>query len=298
MVSVMSSTLASTPYEIVSVSAPGGLGYVINQQVRQWLAEDNITSVVVSKPGAQGALATSYAARQGNDRTLLMLPSGPGLWGPLTGQPGIQYDVQRDFEPIIILGTSPSVLLVPANSPYQHVSDLIKDARQRDLLWGSGHLSSKIDALRFFNLTGTSGTEVPFNGSAPAMIALSNGDFQFSFSDYGSAKSLIDAGKIRILAVTGDQRWSVIPTVPTLKEQGVNFIDHTIWYALVAKKGISDEQVLRINQILNREIRSGKKNVLTDVTNPVLGSPQDARKFIENQYRVMQPIADKIKTNN
>lgn len=299
MIMAMTSASASQPYEIVIPAPPGASAFTIAQQIRQWLVEDNITSVVVPKPGAQGVLATGHVARQGTDTTLLLLPSGPGLYGPLTGAQGIQYDVLRDFEPIITLGTMPSILVVNADSPYRTANDVVRAARQRDLLWGSGNLTGKVDALRFFDLHGISGTEVPFNGAAPMLTGLaSGGQFEFAFTDLGSAKPLLDAGKIRILAVAGHQRSPSMPLVPTFKEQGINFTEAGGWYVLVAKKGISQDQVSRINQVLNAAIRRSKTNVITEMTDPVLGSPEDARRFIENQYRVMQPVASRLRTTN
>lgn len=222
---------------------PGGSTDQVARAVSPVLAEKLKQSFPVdNKPGATGTIGAGLVKRAAPDGSTFLVTS----LGPLVIVPHLmkdmQYDPLKDFDLVTVAVQSPNVLVVPANSPYKSVADIIafQKANPGKMTFASaGNGSSDhLTAELFWQQTGTSGIHVPYKGGAPAHVDLMGGQVDASFQNVNSVVQYIKAGKMRPLAITSARRSPVLPDVPTLAEAGVKNVEVTSWQAIVAPKGL------------------------------------------------------------
>ena len=200
------------------------------------------TFIVDNRAGATGTIGAASVKRAAPDGYTLMVSS----LGPLVIAPhlikGVQYDALKDFDALTIAVQAPNVLVVPANSPFKTVADVIaqqKKTPEKVTFASSGNGSSDhLTVELFWQQTGTTGIHIPYKGGAPAINDLLGGQVDASFQNVNAVLQHINAGKLRALAVTSAKRSSVLPQVPTMKEAGVNGAEVASWQAMVAPKGL------------------------------------------------------------
>lgn len=198
--------------------------------------------VVDNKPGAGGTIAAAQAARAPADGSTFFVTS----LGPLVIAPhlikGVPYDALKDFDTITVLVQAPNVLVVPAASPHKSVADVIafhKAQPGKMTFASSGNGSSDhLTAELFWQQTGTRGSHIPYKGGAPAVQDLLGAQVDASFQNVNAVVAHVNAGKLRALAVTGEKRSPVLPSVPTLSEAGVKNVDVYSWQAIVGPKNL------------------------------------------------------------
>ncbi|MFY1842952.1 Bug family tripartite tricarboxylate transporter substrate binding protein [Achromobacter xylosoxidans] len=236
---------------VVPTAAGGGndtLARVIGQKMGELLGQ---TVIVVNKPGAQGAIAADYVARQPADGYTLML----GYIGTHGVNPALQklnYDPVRDFTAIGMVADSPTLMVVSSSIGVQDVPGLLKygQAHPDGLSYASaGPGTAPAVAGELFNrATGAAMLEIPYKGSAPAMTDTLAGVTQVMFPSLFSAYPHLKSGKIRALGVAGARRAKVLPDMPTLAELGV---DVAQWYAVFAPANADPQVVAKLNTALN-----------------------------------------------
>ena len=240
---------------MVVPTADGGgndtLARVIGQKMGELLGQ---TVIVVNKPGAQGAIAADYVARQPADGYTLML----GYIGTHGINPALQklnYDPVRDFTAIGMVADSPTLMVVSSSIGVQDVPGLLKygQAHPDGLSYASaGPGTAPAVAGELFNrATGASMLEIPYKGSAPAMTDTLAGVTQVMFPSLFSAYPHLKSGKILALGVAGTRRAKVLPDMPTLAELGVQGVDVAQWYAVFAPANADPQVVARLNTALN-----------------------------------------------
>ena len=198
--------------------------------------------LVDNKPGATGTIGATFVKRAPADGYTFLVSS----LGPLAITPhlikGMQYDPLKDFDLITVAVQSPNVLIVPANSPYKSVADVIANLRANPgkmTFASAGHgTSDHLTAELFWQQTGTSAIHVPYKGGAPAHADIMGGQVDASFQNINAVVQYIKGGKMRALAITSAARSPVLPDVPTLAEAGVKNVEVTSWQAIVAPKGL------------------------------------------------------------
>src|SRR3546814_5530899 len=148
----------------------------------------------------------------------------------------LPYDPVRDFAPVARLGFGAMALAVQADSPYRTVAGLVAAARREPgkLNYGSGSASYQIATELFLSMAGIKATHVPYKGAAPALADLAGGQVDLVFADYGAVIPFVQAGKMRLLAVTGHERLRSAPAVPTLPESGFDGYYMVNWTAAFA----------------------------------------------------------------
>ena len=210
------------PIKTISPYAAGGGPDVQLRQVAPHLGDALDQSIIVeNKVGAGGILATQFVAQSAADGYTLILGSNIQLIQKII-KPEIPINPIADFVPISNMYSSPTVMMVPADSPYRKVEDVIAAAKASPgtMNYGSGGIgtSAHIAGATFVALNNLKVTHIPLKGSVEIASSLLRGDTQFAFPIAGTGVPLVKGGKLRALAVTSKNRLSQLPDVPTLNE--------------------------------------------------------------------------------
>jgi tripartite-type tricarboxylate transporter receptor subunit TctC len=240
--------------------APGGISDQGTRFVAKVFGEKlGQTIVVENKPGAAGIIAAEYVAQAKPDGyTILYGSSGPlGTYKSLYKK--LSYDPLTSFSLIHAFGSSPLILVVPANSPFKTLKDLVEFARKNPGKLNFGSVGSGSGAHLVAELlasnAGIKMTHVPYKGSAPAMTDLLGGRLDLIFDYSIVVKPQIDGGKLRPLASTGSTRLTSHPDVPTTAELGYPGVQFTAWATIVGPAGIPQPVVDRLAKAFNDALK-------------------------------------------
>ncbi|MCD0499599.1 tripartite tricarboxylate transporter substrate binding protein [Achromobacter sp. MY14] len=246
------------PITLVVPTAAGGgndvLARVVGQKVGELLGQ---TVIVVNKPGAQGAIASDYVARQPPDGYTLML-GYIGTHGINPAMQKLNYDPVKDFTPIGMVADSPTIMVVSKRIPVKDVAALVKYGHEHPdgLNFASaGPGTAPAIAGELFNqATGLAMLDVPYKGSAPALNDTLAGVTQVMFPSLFSVYPHLKSGTIQALAVAGSNRIAALPELPTLAELGVAGVDVPQWYAIFAPAKVEPAVVVKLNKALNQAL--------------------------------------------
>ena len=243
----------SKPVRMVVGFPPGGGTDILARLVAQRLSDLWGQQVIVeNRPGASATIAANAVARAAPDGyTLSMGQLTPNAIAPAL-YAALPYDALKDFTPIVLVGTSPNVLVIHPGLPIRSVSDLIAHAKAsaKPMTYASSGAGSlqHIAAELFRSMAGVQLVHVPYKGSGQAVIDVISGQVDMNFDSIPATIQHIRGGKLRALAVTGAARaGGGLEEVPTLAESGLAGYDLTTWWGLFAPAGISAEVRQRIH---------------------------------------------------
>lgn len=235
---------------VVVPFTPGGAGDLVARMISSQLSERLKRQFIVdNRPGGGGVIGTEAVVRSAADGYTLLFHSGAITIDP-SFKKNLPYDVRRDLVPITMAVTGPFAVLTSTATPAKSVQELLAVARARPgtLNFGSTGLGTSIQlaAELFKSMAKIDIVHVPFKGEAPALLALSSSEIQILFNTILSARPLIDAGKVRLLAVTSRNRSAVLPEVPTVAEGGVAGYESGVWLGFFAPAGTPREIVNKV----------------------------------------------------
>ncbi|MDX3906561.1 MAG: tripartite tricarboxylate transporter substrate binding protein [Pigmentiphaga sp.] len=289
------------PITIVVPTAPGGgndaFARVIAQKMGETLKQ---TVIVVNRAGAQGAIASEYVARAPGDGYTILF----GYIATHGINPALQklrYDPVKDFKPIGMLASSPTLLVVSSGAGVNSVQELIAKAKKEpdSLSYASAGLGTAphVTAELFKMVTGTSMLHVPYKGSAPAMTDTLAGTTQVMFPSLFSAYPHLASGKIKALALAGDRRSEVLKDVPTLEELGVKGVSVPQWYALFAPASTDQAIVDQLNKALNTALRDPEviAKFKEQGADPQSSSPQELGEFVKSEVARWKKVVEAAK---
>jgi len=210
------------PIKAISAYAAGGGPDIQLRQLAPYLGDLLKQPIIVeNKVGAGGVLATQYAAQSIPDGYTVLLGSNIQLIQKIM-KPDLSINPLIDFAPISNMYSSPTVMVVSADSPYKKVEDVILAAKSNPgiMNYSSGGIgtSAHIAGATFVSLNALKVSHIPLKGSVEISASLLRGDTQFAFPIAGTGVPLAKGGKFRALAVTSKNRLSQLPEVPTLNE--------------------------------------------------------------------------------
>ena len=254
---VVAQTYPSKPLRIIVMYGPGSTIDIIARLLAPKLTEALGQSVIVeNRAGAGGAIGMDIAAKAPPDGyTLTIGATGPTAINPLL-YPKTPFDPLKDFSYISLLATGPAVIAVHPSIPARTLKDLVALARARpgQLNYGtpgvgtSPHLAGEL----FKQVTGTSIVHVPYKGNAEAITDLLGGQISMVFTGVPPVVALMQAGKIKLLATTGDKRIPAIPDLPTIAEAGYPGASMGIWYGVATQAAAPKAVIARLNKELVR----------------------------------------------
>ena len=233
---------------------PGASNDIVARLLAQKLGENWGQQVVTDNRGGAGGLIGAEIVAKAPPDGYTLLMTNPGSNAINFALRTITPYKAADFASVTLLGWSPIMLLTSATFPASSMKELIAQAKAKpgQLSGGSsGTGGSSHLALELFKmLTGTNILHVPYKGAAPAITDMIGGQVTMIFTTPVTAQSLIRAGKIKSLAVAGNNRLEIFPDVPTTKEQGLEGYDVNIWFGVSAPAGTPRSLVLRLNRDL------------------------------------------------
>jgi tripartite-type tricarboxylate transporter receptor subunit TctC len=232
------------------------VGRAIGQKLSEQLGENVVPD---NRMGAGGNTGIAAVAKAPPDGYTLLVTSptiaiSPSLYSNLT------YDAAKDLVPVARLATIENVLVVHPSVPARTLKQFVALARARPgkLNYGSGgagttnHLANELlQSLEKINMV-----HVPYKGATPAMIALIGGEVDEVVIAIAPALPLIQAGKVRALAVLSERRAPTLPDVPTSKESGIDNFTISIWYGMFAPAGTPREVIARLNREIIKALES------------------------------------------
>ena len=239
------------PVRLVVPYTPGGGADIVARVLGQRLAVQTGGSFVIdNRPGAGGINAAELVAHATPDgHTLLASATEFGTNAALRTR--MPFDPFKDFAHISLLGYVQFLLAGNPAVPVRNIKELIALAKTRpgELTYGSTSLGGgpHLAGELIQSMGGIRWVHVPFKGAGPASVALISGEISFMFSSTGSLVGLVQAGKVRAIAVTGPRRFPELPEVPTVAESGIPGYSATGWYGLFAPAGTPPQLVHRIS---------------------------------------------------
>lgn len=252
-VSLPFAAMAEWPEKSITMvvpAAPGGTTDIAARLLGEKMSKTLGQNVIVdNKAGAGGIIGTSHVARATADGyTILMSNIGPAA---------INYSLYKnlpykhtDFTPITNVILVPNILVVHADSDVKSVDDLKKKAAAGPLtvatsgIGQSPHMSSEM----FKQRTGIDATLIPHSGAAPAVTAMLGQQMDYMIDNLPSSMPHIQSGKFRALAVTSGKRVEELPDVPTMAEAGVENMEVTAWFGLLAPAGTPQPVIDKLYQ--------------------------------------------------
>ena len=202
-----------------------------------------------NRAGAGGNIGTEQCAKSPPDGyticiVTVSLSIAPALF------PKLGYDPIKDFTDVTLIAKVPSVLTVHPAFPAKTVKDIISLARARpgQLSYAStGNGTSPQMLMELFkSMTGTDMVHIPYRGQAPAVVDQISGQVQLAFNTAIGVMPLVQAGKLRAVAISTRERFPALPELPTVDEAGVKGFDGASWHGLVMPAGVPQEIVDRI----------------------------------------------------
>jgi tripartite-type tricarboxylate transporter receptor subunit TctC len=250
------------PDRAVKIVVPfpaGGTADAVPRIIGDWLSRKWGQPVIIeNRPGAAGNIGAELVYRSPPDGYTLLCAPPPPLVINQNLYPKLGFDPTK-FEPIVVTAQVPNALIVnPSNIKASSLTELIEYLRSNpgkvtSATQGNGttsHLTSELFQL----MAKVSLRHIPYRGSAPALQGLLAGDVDLMFDNLGVSLPLVEAGKLKLLAVASVNRLPTLPDVPTIGEMLPGF-EAVAWYGIVAPPNTPEKLISKLNADVNEALR-------------------------------------------
>jgi tripartite-type tricarboxylate transporter receptor subunit TctC len=298
--SATAQTAANYPNKPIKMIIPLAAGSAVDNAARILTTKMGLNMgqgiVIENMAGSAGLIGASKVAKSApdgytiggyNDSVLTMIPHlYPKMdWNPLT-----------DFDPLSLVGTIEWGLVVKTDSPYKTVADFIAAARANPgkINYGSGGNGSPqhIAMALFASKAGLNVQHVPYKGATPAAVAVAAGEVDAAFQGLGTVTSLIQGGKMRLLAVSTNKRIAQYPNVPTVNESGLKDFYFNSWFAMVVPTGTPKDIVDKLNGEMKKALADVEtRDKLTSIGITLRGSsPAELGAATKDQFALYKKL--------
>jgi tripartite-type tricarboxylate transporter receptor subunit TctC len=248
------------PIHLIVNFVPGGTGDIIARLIGGRLSEVLGQSVIVeNRPGAGGTLGARDVVGAEPDGYTLAAAQTPEIAINPYFMKNVGYDPLKDLQPIALGGVVPLALAVPANAPYSTIGEFVTFLRTTDKtvtfasggVGTSGHLAGELLKLKLNSKL----THVPYKGAGQALTDLISGQVDFYFPGLIAAMPMMQAGKLKVLALATTRRSPAAPDIPTVAEAtGIANFDFTLWAGFFGPRALPIDLATRLNGEINRII--------------------------------------------
>jgi len=254
--SVAAQNYPAKTIRLVSPFPPGGSVDVVGRILAAKLTENLGQQVIVdNRSGASGIIGTELVAKAPPDGYTLLINTLPLVTNEFL-MPRMPYDPIKDFEPISMVTSSPSLVTVHPSVPARSVKELIALAKSKpgQLNYSAAGVGTNPHiAGELFNLlAGVNIVAVQFKGGGPADIAALSGEVAATFGNISQEVEYVKSGRLRALAVTSTTRNSALPELPTVIEAGLPGYEFLTWHGILAPKGTPAPIVKLLNEQLKK----------------------------------------------
>ena len=272
--------------------AAGGPNDILGRMIAQKLTDQLGQQIVVdNRGGAGGIIAAETVAKAVADGYTLLLggPATLSINPHLHKKPG--YDPLKDFAPISLIGTSPSLVTINAGLPVQNIKDLIALAKAKpgQLTFASAgpgtasHLAGEL----MKTMAGINMTHVPYKGGGPAYIDLLAGQVTLFIGGIAAALPFLTQGRLRGVAVTTLKRTDLLPGIQTVSESGLPGYEVVSWFSIVTTAGAPKSVIVRLNREIVRIVASEdvRKRYLDLGTDAVTSTPDELAAYTRRDFQ-------------
>ena len=301
MTGVHAADYPDKPITVVVPYSPGGGVDIVTRIVTKAMSDDLKQPIIVdNRPGGGTNIGMSYAARAKADGYTLYMASNT-LTTNKALYSNLDFDPATAFTPIGKIGDAPLVVVVTKDSPFKSLGDLVQYGKEHsgDLTFGtagtgsSGHMASELLLRR----GGFKALHVPYKGGAPAITDLLGGRLSFMAINPLEVISHIKSGALRPLAVLNDKPTVLLPDLTTAAKAGVQDVNATVWWGLVAPANTPDAAVHKLNHALNNALK--KDDIIQSLAKlgatPAGGTPAEFDAFLKKDAASM---AELVKSAN
>lgn len=287
--SAQAQTKLTHPIRLIVPYVPGGGTDILSRLLGPALGDEFGVSVVIdNRPGGGSTIGTQLVAKAPADGYTLGMMDAAFITNPNLMK-SLPYDTLKDFTPMVLVATSPLVLVVPTNSPAKTVAEFVAYAKSRNgqVSFGSAGVGTGVHlaAEQFRAAAGLQMTHIPYKGTGQAVTELVGGQTDMMFTTQSSAKPMSSAGRMRALAITAPKRSPIMPEVPTMTEAGFPAVDAVTINGIVGPAGMPAEFTQRVNAAMNRALKN--REILEKMNEqgfvPAGGSPEDFAAWIRNE---------------
>ncbi len=272
------------PLRYIVGFAPGGINDILARIVGQKLNESwGQTVIVDNRPGAGGNLAAGIVAKSTADGyTFMNISTAHAISQTLYAK--LDYSLERDLAPVVVLGRSPNIMVVNAGVPAKSVAELVDWAKKNRLIYASGGIGviSHLSMEMFKVAAKIDATHVPYKGVGPAVPDLISGQAHLMVNAIPELLPHTKGGKLRVIGSMTEQRHPFIPEVPTFIEQGYKEFVMGNWTGIVAPAGTPKPVLNKLAAEVTRIIRSPEisKRLIDQGVDPLGGTPEEFGKLI------------------
>lgn len=273
---------------LVGYAAGGGTDITARHFAARLQTNLGVSVIVENRPGALGQIAAQLVSKQPpNGRTLLVTTSSPILAAPHL-QPG--FNPIKELAAVTLLTRFPGVLVVPASSSLKSIEDLVAEARRNPgkltfATSGTGSMNHLAGEM-LKKMAGIDMTHVPYNGSAPALIALMGKHVDMSFAAIQGAMSRVRSGELRALGVDGVERATALPDVRSIREAGFPEYGISNWVGVFAPPQMSSDLIAQIQKAFVDALKATnlQKALLEDGQVIVGSTPEQLQQEVVREF--------------
>ncbi|MFL6823933.1 MAG: Bug family tripartite tricarboxylate transporter substrate binding protein [Xanthobacteraceae bacterium] len=284
------------PIRMIVGFAAGGGNDLFARLVGQKLSENIGQPVVIeNKPGAGGRIAVEYVKSQPADGYTAMVAASGQMAIAAAIYPKLSYHPTRDFLPLTMIASFPLILAGPANDTIKSVKDLVAygKANPDKSNYATSSPAFTITTELFKLKTGMPAVAVPYKSSNEMMLSVAGGNTLFAIADGPPTMPLVQGGKVRALAVTGSERSSELPDVPSMAEAGYPEVNIGLWSGLFVVTGTPPAIARKLDMESRRALSDpgvrGKLKAMA--VNPGGGPGEEFRKRIEGDIKLFADVA-------
>ena len=296
--SASAQTFPSKQITLVVPFTAGGptdtLARILTERMSRTLGQ---TVIVENTTGAAGTIGVARVARAAPDGYTI----GIGHWSTHVVNPAIYpltFDILNDFEPLAMIATNPQLLVSRKDFPANDLAELIAQTKASDKTTagtaGVG-AASHIGGLYFEQKTGAKLRFIPYRGGGPALQDLVAGQIDIMFDQAANSIPQIQAGKIKVFAVTAKQRMKAMPEIPTVDEAGLPGLYIAVWHGIWAPKGTPKDVAAKLTgaileALADPQIRTRFEALGQEIPEPAQQTPQALRAYHEAEIKLWWPL--------